>query len=219
VGKRFNGSGTKGRPRTHLPAQAQSSYDPHLSNKDITQCTAYTTDQFVFTRQGCSRKHRRFLSSDRITRLDGHMQCKVCSGGGSSFERECYRLLDKMQEVVAFAVQACAMGGKIQYEGGVVHVGKHKWDVMLLQPGKVLIEVQGEQHSNKVDTRTNNQGRSLADQKQRDMALAQAAINVGYHVVWLHPGAMRGRTKRWRETIQGAVAGVQAGEPAQLHQG
>lgn len=219
VGKRFNGSGNRDRPRTQLPGQALSSYDPHLSSKDITESTAHSSDQFVFARPGCKQKHRRFLSMDRVTRVGGHLHCRVCAGGGSSYEQQCYKLLDRMVDIQAYAVEACAVPGKVQFQGGVLHVGKHKWDVVLLQPAKVLIAVQGEQHTSKEDTRRNNRGHDLADQKARDMALAQAAISSGYHVVWLHPGDRRGLSARWQVAIQAAIDAVRARQAPKLYHG
>ena len=78
----------------------------------------------------------------------------------------------------------------------------------MLQPGRVLVEVQGEQHSTKLNTQANNPDASLADRVSRDHALAAAAKAAGYSVVWLNVGAAHtqvNRRQQWRKTIEGAV--------------
>jgi hypothetical protein len=93
---------------------------------------------------------------------------------------------------------------------------------MLLQPARVLIAVQGEQHHSKIDTRRNSRSRTeaeLAASMARDYALAAAARRQHYHVVWLLPGQKVGRTARWRKAIKQAIAAAAAKEKPQLHIG
>jgi hypothetical protein len=102
-------------------------------------------------------------------------------------------------------------------------VGRHRWDLMLLQPARVLLAVQGEQHHSKLDTRRNSRSRTeeadLADSLARDYALAAAARRQHFQVVWLLPGRRAGRTARWRKAIERAIAAAAAKEEPQLHMG
>jgi hypothetical protein len=107
------------------------------------------------------------------------------------------------------------MGRKLQLEVAGSSKGlwlnMHRWDVVLIEPHSLLIEVQGEQHIDKEDGRRNNRGDTLADRQAKDQALADAALADGFSVLWLHPGAannVRGRAARWAAAVQEAVQHV-----------
>lgn len=150
------------------------------------------------------------------------MRCRICARHGSGYEKEVYRLLNTLKDVTAFAAEAHAVQGRVRYQGGWVDVGRHRWDLMLLQPARVLIAVQGEQHHSKLDTRRNSRSRTetdLADSMARDYALAAAARQQHFQVVWLVPGRTAGHTARWRKAIKQAIAAAVAKEEPQLHVG
>lgn len=162
-------------------------------------------------------------ASDTVSRKGQRaLRCRICAQHGSSYEKEVYRLLSKKKAVTAFAAEAHAVQGRVRCQGGWVDVGRHRWDLMLLQPAYVLIAVQGEQHHSKLDTRRNSRSRTeaeLADSMARDYALAKAAVTQQFQVVWLLPGRERGRSTRWEKAIERAIAAATAKEEPQLHMG
>jgi hypothetical protein len=149
----------------------------------------------------------------------------VCSSKGSKYEKQMYALLDDEAAVVTYAVEAVAMGRKVQLQvaGSTqgLWLNKHRWDAVLLQPHSLLIEVQGEQHINKEDSRCNNMADILADRQAKDQALTDAALADGFSVLWLHPGAaddVQGRATRWAAAVQEAVQHVAAEKGPKLFQ-
>jgi len=103
------------------------------------------------------------------------------------------------------------------HKGRQVNVSRHAWDVITAPPLKILMEVQGEQHTEKHDTRANNVDTNLLDRVNRDDALAAAAVGAGYYVVWLVPGPERRRRQRWCALIQQAVADQLANKPPKVY--
>lgn len=138
-------------------------------------------------------------------------------GKGSQHECMAYRILYQLQCISKFAVEAYAVTGQFKLMGKHVQVSRHAWDVVTAPPLRILIEVQGEQHTQKHDSRTNNADADLADRMNRDQALAAAAVDAGFYVVWLVPGPGRGREQRWRNLIQQAVADQLRNKPPKLY--
>jgi hypothetical protein len=132
----------------------------------------------------------------------------VCEGKGSSYELEAYAACDESPVITAWAVEAYAVQQTGEHERVEVYAGRHSYDIIVLEPGKVIVEVQGEQHSSKLNTQANNADASLADRVSRDKALRAAAKAAGFSVVWLNVEAAHTQTDRgqqWRETIERAV--------------
>lgn len=131
-----------------------------------------------------------------------------------------YRLLDNEAQVEQYAVECCSIASKQQLTIGpeqrTLNLNMHSWDVMLLQPHGLLIEVQGEGHKSKADTRQNNDDITIADRVGIDHALAEAAKAHGFSVLWAHVGLERGRAARWRIGLKAALAHVKAGLPPTL---
>ena len=88
---------------------------------------------------------------------------------------------------------------------------------MVLQPARVLLAVQGEQHDEKPDNRDNSISAELHSSIARDHALAAGARGEGFHVVWLIPRDCLGRSARWRAVIKQAVVAAVQQEPCKLH--
>lgn len=97
------------------------------------------------------------------------------------------------------------MPGPYKHGSDQLKTSRHAWDVMTAPPLNLLVEVQGEQHTHKLDTRTNSKYSSLASRAEKDHALAAAAQEAGFSVVWLVPGPEQGRRRRWAKAIQQAV--------------
>ena len=97
------------------------------------------------------------------------------------------------------------------------HLGRQRWDVLVLQPARLLIAVQGEQHHSKPDMRRNSRSTDLAETSARDEAMAAGANKQQLHVLWLLPGRCAGRKQRWRSAIQRAMADASASKEAKLH--
>ena len=186
---------------------------------------AYSSSKHCFTCRCSNSKHVRLLALHTVSRGDSCFRCHVCSSKGSTYEKQMYALLDDEAAVVTYAVEAVAMGRKVQLQvpGSTqgLWLNKHTWDAVLLQPHSLLIEVQGEQHINKEDSRCNNRADILADRQAKDQALADAALADGFSVLWLHPGAaddVQGRATRWAAAVQEAVQHVAAEKGPKLFQ-
>jgi ubiquitin len=99
----------------------------------------------VYKRACSNIKHKCLAANDTLSRSGTHaLRCRVCAQQGSTYEKELYRLLDCHRCVKAYAVEVHAVQGLVQYSEGVVDMGRQRWDVVLLQPARVLIAVQGE---------------------------------------------------------------------------
>jgi hypothetical protein len=213
------GSGARGRPaRKHTDA-AKGSFVRHLSSRDLAQLPSYSTTKQVFKSRCQHTKHVRILSCQRVTRTSSALECRVCCGKGSKHEQLAYKVLNQLECVHAFAVEAYAVAAQVQHEGGVLNVNRHSWDVAVLQPAPLVIEVQGEQHSSKVMTKPNSTDSSLSSRCSRDDALAAAAVEAGYSVVWLVLGSERGRAARWSKTVSQALQDLEAKRAFKLYIG
>lgn len=212
------GSGHKGRPRIQHTATAAARFSQQYSNADIRVLSAWSKDKIVCKSSCSNSKHMRMLSCQRVTRCSYSLDCRICKGHGSKLEKLVYAILDQMPAVKAFAVEAYAVSAEIQHEGETLHVNRHSWDVMMLEPAKLLIEVQGEQHSSKLMTKPDCKDTSLDSRINRDHALATAAVNAGYHVLWLTPDQERNRRARWLKAIKLVLQQMAVNTPPRLHQ-
>lgn len=221
AGVGFKGRGQRGRRRQQLPADVAARQDRNYNNSDTSTATAYSRDKGVYKRTCSNSKHKCLAANDTLSRSGTRtLRCRVCSQQGSAYEKELYRLLDCHRCVKAYAVEAHAVQGLVQYSGGGVVMGRQRWDVVLLEPAGVLIAVQGEHHHSKPDTRRNSSSRcqaALSATIARDQAVATGAIQQGFQVVWLLPGRQCGRTRRWAAVIDQAIGDAAAGRKAKLH--
>lgn len=90
----------------------------------------------------------------------------------------------------------------------------------MVQPSGVLIAVQGSQHYSELDKRANSSSQTeedLAATEARDQALADAAVQQGFQVVWLLSGKASGRSRRWRAAIKQALKNAAEGAKGKLH--
>jgi hypothetical protein len=151
------------------------------------------------------------MTCQRVQVNSAALRCKVCRsvkerpGTASQYERIAYGVLDQLPCIKHYAVEAYAVPGPYKAGGHMVATNRHAWDIMTAPPLKILIEVHGEQHTHKLDTRINSNDSSLASRADRDHALAAAAQAAGYSVVWLMPKEERGRRRRWAQAISQAV--------------
>lgn len=219
----FNSSGKRGRRSQQLPAVAQALWEGEYSSSNVRPAgTAYSLSKGIYRCPHGHSKHKKIRAADTISRSPDTLHCRVCTGKGSKHEKEAYRLLDKMPCIVKYAVEAHAVEGTAQFQGVEVDLGGHRWDIVLLQPGKVLVAVQGEQHDDAPDTREHSSSVGLADSAAvaaRDRALAGGAVQQGFQVVWLVPGHPVGRSRRWRSAIELAVQRTVANKEGKLHIG
>lgn len=198
-------------------------FNPAASSIQLEETTAYSREKATFQCSCGNEKHYRFVGVEVVSRSSNAFACRVCEGKGSEHEQLMYRLLDSEPLVQHYAVEACSLSGTAQQVSGgervAVSSSRHRWDVMLLQPPGLLIEVQGEGHESKEDTRPHNEGITVADRQSRDAALAAAATAAGYSVLWAHAGArdqQRGRHSRWKAGLRAALLHVKARKPPVL---
>jgi len=125
------------------------------------------------------------MSCHAVSNGSRALNCRVCADKGSSYEKALYNILDQLACVEHYAVEAYAISGQYQHEGKLLNVSKHAWDVVLPPPLNIVLEVQGEQHVSKLDTRRNSNDQTLAGRASRDHGLAGSAQQAGFQVVWL----------------------------------
>jgi hypothetical protein len=224
VGVGFKNSSQPGRPRKQLPEAALSSFLPQLSSSEVITGPAYSSSKGFFRRSCGHKKHLCYAACDTISRQLGTLACRICknevSSKPSELEEELYNILNQHRGIRAFAVEAHAVQGTEQWEGGELKLGRQRWDVLLVQPASVLIAVQGDQHHSKLDSRANSSSQTEADlaaTTAKDKALADAAVQQGYQVVWLLPDQATGRTRRWRAAINQALEQAKQGGQGKLH--
>lgn len=135
----FKNSSQPGRPRKQLPAAALSSFLPQFSSSEIITGPAYSSSKGFYQRSCGHKKHLCYAASDTISRETGTLQCRICNKEGSSepsqLESELFDILNKHQGIRAFAIEAHVVQGTQQWEGGVLDLGRQRWDVWLVQPG------------------------------------------------------------------------------------
>lgn len=141
----------------------------------------------------------------------------MCSCKGSQHERIAYAILDQLPCIKHYAVEVYADRDVRELVARHHPISKHAWDVMVAPPYKVLIEVHGEQHTSKLDTRSNSIDSCLSSRATRDHALAAAAVEAGYSVVWLMADTTKGTRRRWLQEIKKAISDADAGRPAKLY--
>ena len=179
---------------------------------------AYSTDKAAFQCDCGSRKHCVFVGVQQAVRAGGRaFACRMCAGQGSSHEHVLYECLDNEPLIERFAAEAHATSSHQQLsisDGSTLHLNRHKWDALTLVPPNLLVEVHGEQHTSKHDTRAHNRDSSLCARAEKDHKLAAAALAGGFSVLWLHPHSdehERVRRKRWADQLRAAAAHVHAG--------
>jgi hypothetical protein len=183
---------------------------------------AFSTSKAAF-RCSCERaKHARFLGVQCAARSSDAFNCRVCAGKGSRPERLLYSLLDNEHLIELYAVETHSVSSTaplVLADGTTLRVSDHRWDAMTLLPPNLLIEVQGQQHTSKLDTRPRSPDASLANRLQRDEALVAAARAAGFSVLWLHTREGESESTciaRWAGRLQQAVRHVAARGPPLL---
>lgn len=144
-------------------------------------------------------------------------KCRICLDVGSSYEKQAYHIWDGLEAVEAYAVEAHAVTDDMLPAGYPVSVSRHRWDLMMVKPAKILGEVQGEGHSSKPIIRPKSNDSSLRSRVDRDYELADAAIAAGYSVIWYIPREESSRVQRWRDITLEATADQQANRPPRLY--
>lgn len=184
---------------------------------------AYSNCKAAFQCACDNKKHTRFLGVQQVARNSNVFACRICEGKGSSYEQLIYSVLNEEPLVKLFTVESAAVGQKIRLAvAGTpdgIHLNRHLWDAVTLDPPSLLIEVQGEGHTCKEDGRCNNGGDTLAIRQAKDEALATAANAQGFSVLWLFPTdpqQLQVCKTKWAAGLQQALSHVMANNPAQL---
>lgn len=184
-----DGSSGKGRPRAGHNTTAVERCDMSLNHVTHEGQTSYSAHQLYYN---CPCKHGSKLVVYRGVRSANHsntaLQCRVCSGGGSKWERLLYDLLDKEELIELYAVEAFSLAKPEQavvQQGVQVHPEKKPWDVAVVVPGRLLIEMQREGHCSRLVAKANNTDSSLGERLLKDWLYAQAAQDQGWSVLWL----------------------------------
>ncbi len=218
-------SGRVGRPREQHSSQAVEAWDTEVNHMQHVSMPSCSTHQNSY-RVRCSKrkrrsKHRLYMSVRAFNAKGSRLSCHVCSGKGSKPEQLLYDLADREQLIKVYAVEACSLSKQEKVkvcEGIVVHPSRKRWDLTVLSPHGLLVEVMGEGHSSRLVTKPNNTDDSTSTRQRRDFAYADAAVKRGWSVLWLwvekgDPSFRRTR-KKWAAKLREAVKHVAAeGKP------
>ncbi|KAF6257355.1 hypothetical protein COO60DRAFT_1233105 [Scenedesmus sp. NREL 46B-D3] len=98
------------RPRKGFSQEAQNRWRPDLNYLLLESQAAFSTNKHCFSCRCTNSKHIRLQALQTVSRGDACFQCNVCSGKGSSYEKQMYGVLDQEAAVVTYAVEAAAMG-------------------------------------------------------------------------------------------------------------
>lgn len=105
-------------------------------------------------------------------------------------------------------------------KGVQVHPARKRWDVTVVVPGGLLIEMQGEGHSSRLVSKANNTDTSLGQRWLKDWMYAEAAMKQSWSVLWLwvHEDIEcdSAQVSLWADQLHRAVVHVQAKGPPQL---
>lgn len=148
----------------------------------------------------------------------------------AGYNRTCIMCCRPPSELAALAYSLCLSSGLkhsvaaeacVAYDqaavtmssGATVEVSTLRYDIVSLVPAGLVIEVMGEQHTNKEMAHLNSNESRGANSAELDRIKQQAAARAGYSTVWLMAGDQHGRTARWRKALSKALLHVTAGGP------
>lgn len=212
-----------GRPRGEHKPEAQQSWLPKLSHLLHESQPSHSSQKNIYKAQCLCPKHCVQVTVRSANYSDTALACRVCNQQGSEHERMLYKLLDEEKQVVRFAVESMILVGKDRvWLDDVTVISPHlkRWDVTILQPHGLLVEVQGEGHSSKPVQKRNNTDETISSRQLRDMGYAQAALREKWSVLWLW--VEEGCTKphiqasKWKAQFRQALAHVMAGGEPKL---
>ena len=133
-------------------------------------------------------KHRAYVSVRAANTTSSALRCRVCGGRGSKPERVLYAAADAEVLVEQYAVEACSLSkrGAVRVcEGIEVHPSRKRWDLTVVTPAGLLVEVMGQGHSSRLVTKPNNTDDSIGTRQLKDLAYTKAAVGKGWSVLWL----------------------------------
>jgi len=207
-----------GRPRGDHSAHAKQAWLPAVNYIQHDSLPCYSPHQNMYELP-CAvgqhgSKHHMYASVRTANTSSSAWLCRVCSGGGSKPERVLYDVADKEVLVKQYAVEACSLSkrGPVNVCDSIdIYPSMKRWDLALVTPHGLLVEVMGEGHSSRLVTKPNNTDDSISTRQRRDYAYAQAAVEDAQYdpaspclLAWLH--CMWG----CRPSVQGVVdAGLQ----------
>lgn len=179
---------------------------------------AYSRDQAAFKSLCGVAKHSRCMQVAHLERAGAAaLKCRVCAREGSGHEQLAYACLDSETLIEHYAVETYALTGEGRAtlpDGKTCRFRDHRWDALTLSPSSLLVEVHGEQHTSKLDTRARSRDSSLLARHEQDRLLAEAARAAGFSVLWLHADASVPEAQlraRWAARLKQAVVHVRAG--------
>lgn len=150
-----------------------------LTKYDETGCLWYTN---------CPNpNHGLYKQVQTIARRKKSRDCRVCADqwhGRSSYEVLLYRVLDEMPEIGLYAVESHVLQGVgTDCKSAQVSLRRHGVDVWLVGLGKVIIELDGAQHTDRPI-----HGEDRATRASKDAAVDAAAVKEGWWVIRITPG-------------------------------
>lgn len=178
----------------------------------LDQLTKYDTASCLWKSNCSCPRHVLFRQVQTIARRSESLDCRVCAPEWNKRSRHevlLYRMLDGMPTIGRYAVESHVLQGQgVGSKSAILSLRRHATDVWLVDLGKVLIELDGSQHTHKP-----MHGENLRDRAHLDASIDAAAVAEGWWIIRIIPGQGLWQ-KRAQEAIVAAAQGVRnGGEP------
>lgn len=154
---------------------------------ELSDLTKYDETGCLWATTCPNPSHVLYRQLQTIARSRKSRDCRVCAAkwhGRSSYEVLLYRVLDEMPGIYMYAVESHVLQGvRAGNKATQNSLRRHGVDVWLVGLGKVLIELDGAQHTDRP-----MHGEDKGTRTYKDAAVDAAAVQEGWWVIRITPG-------------------------------
>lgn len=166
----------------------------------LNQLTKYDRALCLWRTLCQNPRHMLCKQVQSIPRHGRSRDCRVCAElchRRSRFEVMLYKILEELPFLGPYAVECHLLEGlAVGYTAEKNSLRRHAVDVWLLGLGKVLIELDGQQHTGK-----SYHGESRQHRAAKDAAVDDAAVGEGWWLIRITPGEGRWMAKAKKAII------------------
>ena len=178
----------------------------------LTQLTKYSRVLCLWRSLCLNPRHVLCKQVQSITRHARTRDCRVCAElwhRRSNFEALLYKILEDLAFLGLYAVECHLLEGlALGCTAQKNILRRHAVDVWLVGLGKVLIELDGQQHTGK-----SYHGESVQERSAKDAAVDAAAIAEGWWLIRITPGQDKWMAKAKRAILDVAYEVKYGGSP------
>lgn len=185
----------------------------HMLHSSLPSCSTHPNHYKLWCADGEQpSKHCAFMSVRAANSSSTELSCHVCDGKGSEPEQALYAVADAEELIELYAVEACSIvkAGCVEVCDTIqVYPSRKRWDLTVVTPHGLLVEVMGQGHRSRLVTKLNNTDDSISTRQRKDFAYADAAIKQGWSVLWLwvenDDPSCRRIAKKWAAQLREAL--------------